>query len=242
MTWALPLCAITVSVGPALLPGTSGGWQYALGLVVAAAVYLSVLLHEFAHVVVAARFGIRANAVYLHLLGATAVFGQDLATARQELAVAAAGPAMSLLLVLAWGIPSLFAFSRGFEVAGQTCGLLAAANLWLALLNLLPAYPMDGGRILYAIIWAVTGKVDFGRQIATGIAVFIGTSGLCVWIWMARAGGMRYIMYALIGAFLLMHALNEALSRGQSSGIRGIEFTGDQRAHERDSTPESHTA
>jgi Zn-dependent protease/CBS domain-containing protein len=151
------------------------GWNpYILGTIVALALFFCVLVHELAHCVVALKRGIRINSITLLILGGVSSIENELPDPRDELPMALAGPLMSFLLgLLAWivviaGVP----FIHSPPVAGVVVflfGYLALLNLILFVFNLLPAFPMDGGRVLRA--W-LAKRTSLAR--ATKIAADIG--------------------------------------------------------------------
>lgn len=151
------------------------GWNpYILGVIVSLALFLCVLIHELAHCIVALRRGITINSITLLILGGVSSIEKELPDPRDELPMALAGPLMSFLLgILAWimviaGVPLI----RSPPVAGVVVflfGYLAILNLILFVFNLLPAFPMDGGRVLRA--W-LAQRIPLAR--ATKIAADIG--------------------------------------------------------------------
>jgi Zn-dependent protease/CBS domain-containing protein len=151
------------------------GWNpYILGVIVSLALFVCVLVHELAHCVVALRRGIKINSITLLILGGVSSIENELPDPRDELPMALAGPLTSFLLgVLAWivvvaGVPLIT--SR--PVAGVVVflfGYLALLNLILFVFNLLPAFPMDGGRVLRA--W-LAKRMPLAR--ATKLAADIG--------------------------------------------------------------------
>jgi Zn-dependent protease/CBS domain-containing protein len=152
----------------------SGIIPYILGVVVSLGLFLCVFVHELAHCLVALRRGIRINSITLLILGGVSSIENELPDPRDELPMALAGPLTSLLLgILAWlvviaGVPLI----SNRPVAGVVVflfGYLAILNLILFVFNLLPAFPMDGGRVLRA--W-LAKRMDLAR--ATKIAADIG--------------------------------------------------------------------
>jgi Zn-dependent protease/CBS domain-containing protein len=151
------------------------GWNpYILGVIVSLALFVCVLVHELAHCIVALRRGIKINSITLLILGGVSSIENELPDPRDELPMALAGPLTSFLLgVLAWivvvaGVPLIT--SR--PVAGVVVflfGYLALLNLILFVFNLLPAFPMDGGRVLRA--W-LAKRMPLAR--ATKLAADIG--------------------------------------------------------------------
>jgi len=151
------------------------GWNpYILGVIVSLALFVCVLVHELAHCVVALRRGIKINSITLLILGGVSSIENELPDPRDELPMALAGPLTSFILgVLSWivvivGVP-LIASRPVAGVVVFLFGYLALLNLILFVFNLLPAFPMDGGRVLRA--W-LAQRIPLAR--ATKIAADIG--------------------------------------------------------------------
>ncbi len=167
---------------------TVGHWL--VGLYLAAVLLVSILLHELAHCVVALAFGGRVRDITLQLMGGCASITRMPTKPWQECLMAAAGPLCSLLLAcVAWSVASLFSspmvvgydvFGRAITVAEPNAWLALAAllNLGLACFNLVPAFPMDGGRILRS---ALQGAKALSKVRATEIAVAVGRGFAVLW-------------------------------------------------------------
>ncbi|MFH2009722.1 MAG: M50 family metallopeptidase [bacterium] len=135
------------------------------GLVLAAVVFTSVVLHELGHAVVARRLGIAIRGIELHILGGAAKMARMPKTARDEILIAIAGPGVSFALGAA-GLAAYFATRwTGF-------GTIALINLGLGVFNLLPALPMDGGRVLRAALSQRMGRYRATHVAATVAQVF----------------------------------------------------------------------
>ncbi len=155
---------------------------YALAVASALLFFGSILLHELGHAWVALRSGIGISHITLWMFGGVAGLERDSKTAGEEFRIAAAGPLVTLLIAVAClGIGSALegnafweaaAFNAGAEVSGPVAVLawLANINVLILLFNLLPAFPLDGGRIARAIAWKLTGD----RERATGFAARLG--------------------------------------------------------------------
>ncbi len=169
------------------------------GLLFAAVVFGSVLVHELGHALVARKLGVRISGIELHFFGGAAKMDDLPRTANHEVAIAAAGPAVSLAIAgLGLG---LGAVTGWWQL--QTLGWI---NLGLALFNLLPALPMDGGRILRALL---TRKVDFVK--ATDLAV-LASRGFAIGF--AVLGVMGTYQLLLLAPMLWMMGTRErALAR-----------------------------
>ncbi|TIC87857.1 site-2 protease family protein [Nocardioides sp. GY 10113] len=154
-----------------------GIFTYVVGVLFAIVLYGAILLHEASHALVARRFGFRVQSITLHFLGGATAIDGEARTPRQEFWIAVVGPitslavggaALALWFVTPGGIPLLI-------VEG-----LAWTNLLIGVLNLVPALPLDGGRVLKAGIWALSGQARTGTVVA-GWAGRVAAGALVVW-------------------------------------------------------------
>ncbi len=134
--------------------------SYALAFSFAVLLYGSVLVHELAHSVVAQSYGLRVRRISLHLLGGVSEIEEEAPTPGREFAIAFAGPALSFAV---FGVAMLATLALpGDSVAWWLARALASANLVVGIFNLLPGLPLDGGRVMQAGVWRVTGSRDTG--------------------------------------------------------------------------------
>jgi Zn-dependent protease/CBS domain-containing protein len=164
------------------LPGTTTRYLVAAAFVIL--LYASVLVHELSHSVVARGFGLPVRRILLYPLGGISEIDREAPTPGREFAIAAAGPALSLLLgAIGWGLSQVVTTG----VTGVLIRQLMFANIIVGLFNLLPGLPLDGGRMLRAVIWLVTKKpytatiaaAWVGRILALGLlAIPFFTGGL----------------------------------------------------------------
>jgi Zn-dependent protease/predicted transcriptional regulator len=188
------------------------------GLLVIACVFAVVVLHELGHALVARRFGIATRDITLYPIGGVASLERMPERPGQELLVAIAGPAVNAVLALAiyLGLRIADVGSDGdpLTIGGSLAVQLLWINVSLALFNLVPAFPMDGGRILRA---ALVFKLDHARatviaaRIGRGIAVVMGMVGL---LWSP--------MLAVIALFVWMSAGQEAMREQVKTTLRGV--------------------
>ncbi len=160
----------------------------------------SVLLHELGHAVVAQRFGIPIARIDLHLLGGMAMMTRSPNTPGEEVKIAAAGPAVSLALAVVFGASSaLIGGAPNLPPAGpgDLLAYAAVVNLGIGLFNLVPALPMDGGRIFRAALTARLGDLRATRVAATVSRVFGG-------LFVAAALYLGSLSLGLIGLFLFV--------------------------------------
>lgn len=171
---ALYLVSLSTSLFPSAVPDASTLSYWSAGLAAVVLFFASVLAHEIGHAVVAQREGIRVRSITLWLLGGVAELEDEATTPGAEFRIAAAGPAVSLLLGGTFlGASLALAAVAGDGLAPTTLGWLGLINLVLALFNLVPAAPLDGGRILAAALWKRSGRpYDARRRAATAGQVF----------------------------------------------------------------------
>jgi Zn-dependent protease/CBS domain-containing protein len=166
-SWFLIFTLITFSLSaglfPQAFPGISGVVTLVVGALTAILFFGSVLLHELGHAYAAQRSGIRVRAITLFMFGGVAQLEQDSRTPGEEFRIAAAGPLVSFALAALFAIVSTLG---GVSLLGVMAGWLAGVNLSLALFNLIPGYPLDGGRLLKAFVWWRTGDQHRATRIA----------------------------------------------------------------------------
>lgn len=213
-SWFLSAALIVILAAPVLrnlLPGISPAMAAVTAAALAVLLGLSVLAHELGHCFAALHFHIPVRQVRLYLIGGVSELGRSPATAAEESLVAAAGPAVSILLTAAcW---AGWAITPTGSVAALVMLELALANGIVAVFNLLPALPLDGGRVLRAAIWRVTGRrrggtmaaVICGLAIAAALlvvaAVALGHGG--------RLGTLQAVIIAVVGFFVATGAWAE---------------------------------
>jgi len=133
----------------------SGSMRYVVAAAFVVLLYLSVLVHELSHSVVARGFGLPVRRILLHPLGGVSEIEREAPTPGREFVVAGAGPALSLALgAVGWGLAQLVPYG----VTGALIRQLMVANIIVGIFNLLPGLPLDGGRMLRAVLWKITKK------------------------------------------------------------------------------------
>jgi Zn-dependent protease len=199
------------------LPVTS---YWAKGLVASLLFFVSILLHELGHSLVARRSGIGIRSITLFIFGGVARLDRDPADGRTEFKMAAAGPAVSLLLsVLFLGAAEL---ARPGGTAWAVARYLALINVVVAVFNLVPAFPLDGGRLLRGLLWKSMGKTRATRVAAragTLFAYFLIMSGV---ISMLRGAGISGMWSVLIGWFLKDASAGAYQSARVDEALRGV--------------------
>jgi Zn-dependent protease len=179
--------------------GSAPVWPVALATAVL--LFVSVVLHELGHSLVAMAQGVQVRSITLFMFGGVASVERECATARGALLVAAAGPAVSLVLGA-----TLFQLRHGAShvspVLGQVVEDLALLNLSLGLFNLLPGLPLDGGLIVKALVWQVTGSQRRGIEIANASGRFLSWMAIGLGSYhLIRGGSMWAAWLMLLGWF-----------------------------------------
>ncbi len=164
-SWFIVAAMISFAIAPRVEqvePGL-GALKYVAGLVFAIVLYLSVLMHEASHALMAQRFGFNVKSITLHFLGGMTEIDGAARRARQEFWIAVVGPLTSIAVGIA-AVGLWFVVPDGLvQVAIEG---LAGANLLIGVLNLVPGLPLDGGRVLKAAVWGITGDANRGTIVA----------------------------------------------------------------------------
>jgi Zn-dependent protease/CBS domain-containing protein len=165
-SWLVVAAIISVMLAPAVeqvAPGL-GSWKYVAGLAFAVLLYLSVLLHEASHALMAQHFGLPVTSITLHFLGGVTEIDGEPDTPGREFAVSVVGPLTSLAVGVA--VLPLAALAPDQTLLDLAAKGLAGANLVVGVLNLVPGLPLDGGRVLRAAVWKITGNPHQGTVVA----------------------------------------------------------------------------
>ncbi len=198
-TWLISILIIVVFAAPVVtqvVPGVTGAASLAVALALALLLALSVLAHELGHCLAARMNGIPVLRVRLYLLGGVSELGRSPAGPGQDAVVAGAGPAVSALLAVGAG---LLVGSFDTRTVGWLISLqIALANAIVAVFNLLPALPMDGGHVLRALVWRVTGKRAVGTVAATIGGGLVAVALACWAVWFLTRSGAAALLQALI--------------------------------------------
>lgn len=204
-SWFVIFALITWMLATSYFPGEYKHWStpvyWATGAATAVLFFGSVLLHELGHSVVALRFKVPVRKITLFIFGGLAEIGTEPPNAVAEFWIALAGPLVSLALaVIFYAVQPLMS---GAEPLLGLARYLAYINMALLLFNLVPAYPLDGGRVFRAVVWAITGSISRSTVIAANLGRLFAFALILVGTWeMFRGdlGGGLWI--ALIGLFL----------------------------------------
>jgi Zn-dependent protease/CBS domain-containing protein len=204
-SWFLIFALLTWSLATSYYPAEFQNWPVAqywiVGAVTAVLMFGSVLLHELGHSVVAMRYKLPVRSITLFIFGGVAQIGAEPPSAIAEFWIALAGPATSLALALLFGLlqPLVGAFAPLLALAKY----LAYINGSLALFNLIPGFPLDGGRVFRAIVWGITHSLSRATLIAANLGRFIGYLFIALGVWQMFTGNLgNGLWIAFIGWFL----------------------------------------
>lgn len=207
-TWFIVFSLVvwTLAIGyfPQMEPRYKPLTQWIMAFVTAFILFASILLHELAHSYVAQRQGIKIKSITLFVFGGIAHMVGESRTPRGEMKIAAAGPALSFTLSgVFWIITYFIRKEMVTSPVLPVSHFLASTNMILAIFNLIPGFPLDGGRILRAIIWEKTGNLNRATlvtsRIGKGFAIFLIIVGLWDMLHGAFISGLWLIF---IGIFL----------------------------------------
>jgi Zn-dependent protease/CBS domain-containing protein len=183
-----------------------GGTRYVVAAAFVVLLYLSVLVHELSHSVVARGYGLPVRRIQLYAIGGLSEIDKEPQTPSREFFVSAAGPALSLALgVAGWGLT--YVVSHG--VSGSLVRQLMYANFIVGIFNLLPGLPLDGGRMLRAVVWKLTGRPATATIAAAWVGRALAVALLVIPFYTGRlAGGdmVSTLWVVVIAAFMWVGA------------------------------------
>jgi len=229
-TWFIIAALITFSLA-AHFRQTSPGWSPVLTWGTAAFTALlffaTLVAHELSHALVAMAKGLPVRSITLFALGGIAQIEKDANSAKTEFLVAIAGPITSFVIgftcigiaqALGWSVED-----GGTGVAASVLGWLGSINVLLALFNLVPGYPLDGGRVLRAILWGVYGDGDRATRAAARVGQAVAGLFIAIGVLQFFAGlGVGGLWLVFIGWFLLMAAQTSYAQVTIVEALRGL--------------------
>jgi Zn-dependent protease/CBS domain-containing protein len=204
-SWLIILTLLTVSLAvswfPQAAPGYRAGAYWVAGFIASLLLFAAVLLHELAHSLVARARGLSVKSITLYIFGGVSNLEQEPRSPGLEFQMAIVGPLTSLILAaICWAIALAL---RGVPLVGAVFGYLAIANGLLAIFNLIPGFPLDGGRVLRSILWKITGNLRTATRWATRVGQAIALLFILAGIWVFFTGNfLDGLWLGFIGWFL----------------------------------------
>ena len=189
---------------PSLYPGMNPAIYWSLGISIAILMLVSILLHELSHSVVSIHLGINVSSITLFIFGGLAQIEEEPNDPVKELKIAIAGPAMSLFLFVLFTLLSNFMLFIGIsEIYTVPFSYVGGVNLILAIFNLVPAFPLDGGRVLRAILWYYKGSLQFATKVASSMGDMFGYFLIFMGLYWALSGNViNGLWFVFIGWFI----------------------------------------
>ncbi len=223
-SWMLILGFLTWSLAKELFQPANPAWSPVQSWLAAFAVSLlffaSILLHELAHSLVAQRKGMVVPSITLFVFGGVSGMAEEMHNARDEFQIAIAGPATSWLLAGVFGVAAYVLGGNGF---GAGIGYLALSNFVMGLFNLLPGFPLDGGRVLRAVVWSRTGDITSATHVATRAGKTIAFVLIALGVIDTLAFGLGSgLWYVLIGLFLQSAASTAEADSRVEHALQGV--------------------
>jgi Zn-dependent protease len=208
LSWFVVAVLVTWSLAsgyfPSAEPDLSRATYWAMGAAGALLLFASVVVHELSHALTARRFGLEMRGITLFIFGGVAEMNDEPPSAKAEFWVAIAGPVASVLIAAAlFGVQAV----AGLPAAvGVVIGYLATINVVLAVFNMVPAFPLDGGRILRSALWQWRGDLRWATRVTSTIGSVFGTLLIVLGVLLLVTGGSEAFVsamwMALIGLFL----------------------------------------
>jgi Zn-dependent protease len=226
ISWVIILVLLTwtLAVGwfPVFNHGFSAITYWILGFIAAVLLFVSVLLHELAHSVVARARGLPVKNITLFIFGGVSNIEKEPGSPGIEFQVAVVGPLTSLLIG-ALALALFYLLGQNTTALGAILWYLGYANILLGIFNLIPGFPLDGGRVLRSIVWKINGNLRRATRIVTVVGQIIAYFFILVGIWLFFAGYfIDGLWFGFIGWFLLSSAQSANSEVMLQSVFRGV--------------------
>ncbi|MGZ4194908.1 MAG: site-2 protease family protein [Solirubrobacteraceae bacterium] len=224
--WLIIVALITWSLGagyyPAEVHGITAPEAYALGLASALLLFASILAHEFGHALVARRRGVEIEEIDLWLLGGVARMSGRPTSAGDELRFALAGPAVTAVVAAIFGALALGLPGSTPAALRAVIRYQAEVNLLILGFNLVPAFPLDGGRVARALLWRRSGNIGAATDAAAGLGRGFGYLLIAFGVLLTFNGAPGGLWFALIGVFLVIAANAERAQEQVVTAFTGV--------------------
>jgi Zn-dependent protease/CBS domain-containing protein len=202
---ALVSWSLATGYFPSRYPDLTGGIHWTMGVCGALGLFLSVILHEMGHALMARQVGLSIRGITLFIFGGVAEMDSEPPSAKAEFLVAVAGPVVSILIAIGSLLLTGFVWmaTGSFAISG-VLSYLAFINTVLVIFNMIPAFPLDGGRVLRSILWQwrqdLRWATSITSQIGRGFGIFLIALG--IFEMLARQDFVGGLWMCLIGMFL----------------------------------------
>lgn len=233
LTWILLAVLVTWSLATGLFPhyfkGFSTSTYWWMGAAGALGLFISIVFHEFCHSLVARRYGLPMKGITLFIFGGVAEMSEEPNSPKAEFLMAIAGPIASVVLGGCFYVVGLLGRAVAPNSAATAVLMyLALLNVILAGFNLIPAFPLDGGRVLRSALWQIKGNLRWATRIASaigsGFGVFLIALGVFFFIGGAFVGGAWYFLIGLFIRGASQMSYQQTLMRGALGGEKVSRF------------------
>ncbi len=237
-SWVFIFGLVTWSLARSFLPDAFPGWSlqayWGIGLLGSALLFVSVLVHELSHSLVAKHRGRKVRAITLFLLGGVSEIEEEAAKPAEEFWIAVVGPVSSLLLSGIFWAAFIALGPDGNEQARALTLYLGTINLVLGVFNLIPGFPMDGGRVLRAAVWNATGSLWRATRVASNVGILVGWAFIGVGVFVAFSsdfvgglwlGFIGWFIQSAAGAARQRHTVQASLSGRSVRDAMTTEYT-----------------
>jgi Zn-dependent protease len=229
LNWSLPIVAVLLAAGlagnslPSNAPGYGGGAYAVAGSLTALAFLAAILAHELGHAVVARRHGLAVDGITLWALGGVTRIEGDSASPAAELRLSGIGPLVSLVLGLGFGGLALALSALGWSpLLAAALGWLGAINLILAVFNVLPGAPLDGGRMLHAVLWRHNGDRLRATETVSRAGLVLGLTMVAIGLVGFTFAGFGGLWLALVGWFMVTASRAEQSQARLGSALQDL--------------------
>jgi Zn-dependent protease/predicted transcriptional regulator len=224
--WLVIVAVFTWVLGAEYFPeavhGIAPAASYALGFVSVLLLFVSILAHEFGHALVARKSGIEIEEIDLWLLGGVSRMRGEAHDPQDELRYAIAGPAVTAVIAACFGIAAALLPSSTPQAVRALIEYQAFVNVAILVLNLLPAFPLDGGRVLRSLMWRRSGEVGRATERAASIGRGFGYVMIALGGIELLSGAPGGLWLALIGVFIVMAAGQQAMGAQVQAALSGV--------------------
>jgi len=227
-SWFLLAVLVTWSLAtgyfPSVIEGLSQQAAWVLGVAGALGLFISIVLHEFSHAYIARQFNLPISGITLFLFGGVAEMEDTPPSARSEFFMAIAGPIASLFLAgLFYSLFGLLPAASPEQPVAALFSYLALINTALAIFNMIPAFPLDGGRVFRAIVWWWTGDVVKATRYAAFMGRLLGASLVAFGVLNMVSGNfVPGLWLGLIGLFVINAAGSSQLQMALKTSLTGV--------------------
>jgi Zn-dependent protease/predicted transcriptional regulator len=224
--WLVIVALITWSLGASYFPeeiaGLTPAVGYLLGLTSALLLFASILAHEFGHAIVARRHGIEIEEIDLWLLGGVSKMRGEAHEPGSELRYALAGPLVTAAIAVCFAVIAVLLPAGAPRVIVALVDYQLAVNVLIFAFNLIPAFPLDGGRVLRSVLWERWGDHDRATTAAARVGRGFGYLLIALGVLEFAAGGAAGLWLSVIGVFIVVAAGAQAMSSKIEAALSGI--------------------